>query len=227
MGAFLFATVWGCSVPNGMIKWLMQQEVTIDTAGRVVLLKRVRDRLRLEPGDALQLDDDDEQITMRPVRRPAVLRKELGVWSTGAALDHGVGEVPQKDRYHHDRDAAVSQKLFEFRAAALFDGVGKYRRQDSEEADEVEYPTQRRNNRGDAGRNEGERCTDNDLRRDDQREAVKPDERYGARTADQCATSSSVRLKVTWSIIAPAGVCATTVAKPADDVATPIADASQ
>lgn len=164
----------------------MQQEVTIDTAGRVVLLKRVRDRLRLQPGDALQLDDDDEQITMRPVRRPAVLRKELGVWSTGAALDHGVGEVPQKDRYHHDRDAAVSQKLFEFRAAALFDGVGKYRRQDSEEADEVEYPTQRRNNRGDAGRNEGERCTDNDLRRDDQREAVKPDERYGARTADQC-----------------------------------------
>ena len=58
----------------------MKPIVSVDRAGRVVLPKRVRDKLRLEPGDQLLIDDEGEQITLRPIRPQAALKKELGVW---------------------------------------------------------------------------------------------------------------------------------------------------
>jgi AbrB family looped-hinge helix DNA binding protein len=54
--------------------------LTIDKAGRVVIPKHLRDQLRLEPGDALELEAAGEEITLRPVRGTAPLRKEHGVW---------------------------------------------------------------------------------------------------------------------------------------------------
>ena len=58
----------------------MNSKVMLDRAGRIVLPKRLRDRLRLTPGTALELESEGERITLRPVRPEATLRKESGVW---------------------------------------------------------------------------------------------------------------------------------------------------
>ena len=54
--------------------------ITIDKAGRVVIPKSVRDELRLEPGDSLELACAGDTVTLRPIRTNAPLRKERGIW---------------------------------------------------------------------------------------------------------------------------------------------------
>ena len=54
--------------------------VTLDKAGRVVIPKTLRDELRLEAGDTLELESDGDMVRLRPVRSSAPLRKERGVW---------------------------------------------------------------------------------------------------------------------------------------------------
>ena len=73
----------------------MKAELTIDSSGRVVLPKALRDRLALEPGDALQLETVGDQITLRPVRPVAPLTKEQGVWvfRTGQPLSADVTDA--------------------------------------------------------------------------------------------------------------------------------------
>jgi len=58
----------------------MNTRLTIDSAGRVVLPKPLRDELDLGPGDSLDLESAGEKITLRPVRSSAPLTKEQGVW---------------------------------------------------------------------------------------------------------------------------------------------------
>jgi AbrB family looped-hinge helix DNA binding protein len=41
--------------------------LTIDKAGRVVIPKALREELRLEPGDSLEMETSGESITLRPV----------------------------------------------------------------------------------------------------------------------------------------------------------------
>jgi AbrB family looped-hinge helix DNA binding protein len=66
----------------------MYTRIIIDKAGRVVIPKPLREELRLEPGDALEIENAGEQITLRPVRGTGPLTKEHGVWvfHTGDAL---------------------------------------------------------------------------------------------------------------------------------------------
>ena len=74
---------------DDIVKWHpMNTTVTIDQAGRVVLPKPLRDELRLEAGDTLQLELEGECVTLRPVRSKAPLRKERGVW-----VFHGGGNI--------------------------------------------------------------------------------------------------------------------------------------
>ena len=54
--------------------------LTLDKASRIVLPKPLHDELRLEPGDALEIESSGEDITLRPVRGQAQLRKKHGVW---------------------------------------------------------------------------------------------------------------------------------------------------
>ncbi|GAC1639674.1 MAG: hypothetical protein NVS9B14_20940 [Candidatus Acidiferrum sp.] len=54
--------------------------ISVDKAGRVVLPKDLRDKLRLEAGDELLVEETDEQIVLRPLRAQAALKKERGVW---------------------------------------------------------------------------------------------------------------------------------------------------
>jgi len=58
----------------------MVLRITLDKAGRVVLPKAVRDELELSPGDVLELESSDEQMTLRPLRGTAQLRRKHGVW---------------------------------------------------------------------------------------------------------------------------------------------------
>jgi len=59
---------------------MVSVRVTIDKAGRVAIPKLLREELRLESGDALDMETAGEQITLRPVRGTGPLTKEQGVW---------------------------------------------------------------------------------------------------------------------------------------------------
>ncbi len=59
---------------------IMNATLTIDKAGRVVLPKPVRDRLRIAPGDSFELETADDRITLLPVRAAAGMRKKHGIW---------------------------------------------------------------------------------------------------------------------------------------------------
>lgn len=62
-------------------------ELQVDKAGRIVLPKRIRDRLRLRPGSALKLEEGPDGLFLRPVERPASLVEKDGI------LVH-MGEAP-------------------------------------------------------------------------------------------------------------------------------------
>ena len=58
----------------------MTNRISIDKAGRVVLPKAVREKMRVEAGDDLLVEAEGDRITLRPVRQEALLKKELGIW---------------------------------------------------------------------------------------------------------------------------------------------------
>ncbi|MBV8452060.1 MAG: AbrB/MazE/SpoVT family DNA-binding domain-containing protein [Deltaproteobacteria bacterium] len=58
----------------------MELAVTIDKAGRVVILKEIRDELRLRAGDTLAIECEAERLTLRPVHAGTPLRKKQGIW---------------------------------------------------------------------------------------------------------------------------------------------------
>jgi AbrB family looped-hinge helix DNA binding protein len=58
----------------------MTSRLTLDKAGRIVLPKPLRDELRLEAGDTLEVESTSDEITLRPTRGHAQLRKKHGIW---------------------------------------------------------------------------------------------------------------------------------------------------
>ena len=58
----------------------MRGTVSLDRAGRIVVPKTVRDRLRLSPGDTFDLIVQGDELTLRPRRSATPLQKERGVW---------------------------------------------------------------------------------------------------------------------------------------------------
>jgi AbrB family looped-hinge helix DNA binding protein len=79
----------------------MTTKLTLDKAGRVLIPKPLRQELHLGPGDTLQLDSEGEQITLRPMRPKALLKKERGVWvyqgePTDASVTSVIDEVRAK-----------------------------------------------------------------------------------------------------------------------------------
>ena len=66
----------------------MNNKVTLDRAGRVVLPKSLRDELHLFPGDTLDLTVQGEEVTLRPRRSSTPMQKKQGIWvfSTGKPM---------------------------------------------------------------------------------------------------------------------------------------------
>jgi AbrB family looped-hinge helix DNA binding protein len=58
----------------------MATRISIDKAGRVVLPKALREKMRVEAGDDLLAEAEGDRITLRPIRPEALLKKELGIW---------------------------------------------------------------------------------------------------------------------------------------------------
>jgi AbrB family looped-hinge helix DNA binding protein len=85
----------------------MTTRLTIDKAGRVVIPRPIREELRLEAGDTLELVNIGEQITLRPIRGATPLTKEQGVWvfRTGQPLPASTtDEVLEQLRKNRDLD---------------------------------------------------------------------------------------------------------------------------
>ena len=54
--------------------------MTIDPAGRVVLPEKLKDELRLTPGDTLDVTVRGDEITLRPRRHSSPMHKKEGIW---------------------------------------------------------------------------------------------------------------------------------------------------
>lgn len=78
----------------------MTTTLVIDKAGRVVIPKSLREELQLAPGDSLELDSRGEQITLRPLRSEAPIRKEDGVWvfRSGKTTDVSIRALIEEGR---------------------------------------------------------------------------------------------------------------------------------
>jgi AbrB family looped-hinge helix DNA binding protein len=99
---------------NGIDSWFeplyyatMQVRLTMDKAGRIVIPKPLREELRLEPGDDLELESTGEEITLRPVRGTGPLTQEHGVWvfRTGQPMAASTTEEMLR-QIREDRDLA-------------------------------------------------------------------------------------------------------------------------
>ncbi len=54
-------------------------QVIIDKFGRMVLPKTIRDDLGLEPGSALEVEERQEEIVLKPVRPEQAIREKEGL----------------------------------------------------------------------------------------------------------------------------------------------------
>jgi AbrB family looped-hinge helix DNA binding protein len=86
----------------------MVGKLTVDKAGRIVLPKPLRDELQLEPGDTLEIESIGEEITLRPLRGQAQLRKKQGVWvfRTGEPLSASETEKVVR-QVRHERESQI------------------------------------------------------------------------------------------------------------------------
>jgi AbrB family looped-hinge helix DNA binding protein len=90
----------------GFILPFMPDTVTLDSTGRVVIPKGLRDELHLEPGDTLAVESDGERVTLRPVRSEPRMRKKKGIWVFQAGEPMSGDEfdrVLQKQRRERER----------------------------------------------------------------------------------------------------------------------------
>lgn len=87
----------------------MSGTITIDKAGRIVIPKPVRDALRLDAGDALELEAAEDSITLRPVRENPALVREQGVWVYRSG--GGPVEAPLPDLINEVREARNQELL--------------------------------------------------------------------------------------------------------------------
>ena len=84
----------------------MTFHMTVDKVGRVVLPKPLRDHVRLNPGDTLEVEVSGDQISLRLVHETAPLRREHGVWvyRTGTPASVDIGELLGRVREERIRD---------------------------------------------------------------------------------------------------------------------------
>ena len=103
---------WAQLKDNGFDMWVfplyittMTTKLTLDKAGRVLIPKSLRQELHLGPGDALQLESEGTEITLRPLRAEALLKKEQGVWVyQGEPTDASIADLIERTRENRSRE---------------------------------------------------------------------------------------------------------------------------
>jgi len=65
-------------MPYAIINGMM---ITIDSSGRIVLPKSLRQRLGLETGAELSLIEQPEGLLLRPLEKPSAMEKRDGIWT--------------------------------------------------------------------------------------------------------------------------------------------------
>lgn len=88
----------------------MDDTITIDKAGRVVIPKKIRDELRLAAGDSLALEFDGERVVLKPAQAAGpTMRKKRGIWVFGGGdarlTQEDVNRVLEEIREERDRRA--------------------------------------------------------------------------------------------------------------------------
>jgi AbrB family looped-hinge helix DNA binding protein len=83
----------------------MTAKISVDKAGRVVLPKSIREKLRVEPGDDLLVEAEGDRITLRPIRQEAPLKKEHGIWVyQGEPSDASIPDLIDAEREKRIRE---------------------------------------------------------------------------------------------------------------------------
>jgi AbrB family looped-hinge helix DNA binding protein len=77
-------------------------ETTLDQFGRVVIPKRVRKRLGLEPGDVLRVVEDQGRIRLDPLPEESAL-----AWKDGILVHHGVPTGDLEEALRRDREERI------------------------------------------------------------------------------------------------------------------------
>lgn len=80
-------------------------KISIDKAGRVVLPKSLREKMRVEAGDDLLVEAEGDRITLRPIRQEALLKKEYGIWVyQGESSDASISDLIDAEREKRIRE---------------------------------------------------------------------------------------------------------------------------
>lgn len=83
----------------------MATKISIDKAGRVLLPKSLREKMRVEAGDDLLVEAEGDRITLRPVRQEALLKKEYGIWVyQGEPSDASIPDLIDAEREKRIRE---------------------------------------------------------------------------------------------------------------------------
>lgn len=105
--------VKGCGSSQEIMPF-MAPFLTVDKAGRVVIPKALREELRLEPGDSLEMERLGEAITLRPVRGSDPLTRKQGVWvfHSGQPLSASATDVVLRQVRENgiDQDRGVAER---------------------------------------------------------------------------------------------------------------------
>lgn len=67
--------------------------VTMDRFGRILIPKKVRDRLGLTAGQELALDIENGKLMLEPPQEPVIVREGKALVFTGKLLEHDVDWV--------------------------------------------------------------------------------------------------------------------------------------
>lgn len=88
----------------------MHTIISIDSAGRIVLPKKIRDRFNLVSGSELEINASGDNLTLRPVTNQLPLREEQGfLIYTGEFIEDSTSSV-SRDREARARHVQAGKR---------------------------------------------------------------------------------------------------------------------